>query len=188
VQEVQKGLDFSNLWFIIKVSDFQAPDSEERKVIALNNWELFGKVRQTDVLFRRAMHMVVGQGDEQENTDKRHGHGHGKILHALDVSDGLSQKELAERLEIRPQSLTEALLRLEQEGYISRTRSAKDKREQFVQITPQGRERAHQVYEVRRQALDLLFSGLEEAEKEQLNALLEKLIERFKEEEEKQDV
>lgn len=153
----------------------------------LSNSELFGKIRQTDVLFRRAMHMVIGQ-NMQPGEERRHGHGHGKILHALDMCDGMSQKELAARLEIRPQSLTEALLRLEQEGLISRTRSERDKREQFVSITPAGRERAQRVYEVRRQAMDLLFSGLEDEEKEQLNALLEKIVERFKEEEGKQDV
>ncbi|MBR6425896.1 MAG: MarR family transcriptional regulator [Oscillospiraceae bacterium] len=141
--------------------------------------DLLWQLRQTDVLFRRALHQHLP-------TDRRQGHGHGKILYLLMRSDGVSQKELAARLEIRPQSLTDALLRLEKEGLITRERSQLDKREQFVRITPLGRERAEKLHTLREQAAAEIFASLTQEEREELGRILTKTIGHFRDREQEE--
>ena len=139
-----------------------------------NEMEVFWKIRRIDAAFRRAFHTVAEQQGESFSSES--GRGHGKILRALDHNDGMTQKDLAERLGIRPQSLTDALLRLEQQGAIVRTRSERDKREQLVHITEAGRSRARHVAELHQKAAQLVLSELAEEEKQQLSTLLERII------------
>ncbi len=141
--------------------------------------DLIRQIRQVDALYRRVFHSIVDP--EGTRPIPPRGNGHGKILHALEQCDGLTQKELAARLEIRPQSLTEALTRLEEHGFITRTRSERDKREQLVCITERGREHSHHLQQLRRQTAGQLFSCLDEAEKRQLGELLGRVIDTFRE-------
>lgn len=134
--------------------------------------ELFRQIRQVDALFRRMFHTT---SDPEDRASQR-SRGHGKILHALSSGDSITQKALAERLQIRPQSLTDALDRLEAQGYITRVSSQKDRRERYVQITPAGQERAQELLLLRQAAAEQLFSGLTAEEKEQLQALLQKVL------------
>lgn len=135
--------------------------------------EVFWQIRRLDAAFRRAFYSAAEQLGETFSSDR--GHGHGKILRALEQNDGMTQKELAERLGIRPQSLTDALVRLEQQGAITRTRSERDKREQQVRITELGREQSRRVSELHQKAAQMVLGDLEEDEKQQLLLLLKKL-------------
>ena len=145
--------------------------------------DLLRQIRMMDGIYRRTFHAIV-----QPESGTAPPHGHGKLLHALEQDGPMTQKELAARLEIRPQSLTEALVRLEQLGFITRTRSEKDKREQFVHITETGRAHSQKLQTLRRQTAEKVFCGLTEAEKQQLAALLGKVIETFRETEEEKGV
>ena len=138
-----------------------------------NEMEVFWQIRRLDAAFRRAFYSAAEQQDDTFSSDR--GHGHGKILRALEQSDGMTQKELAERLGIRPQSLTDALVRLEQQGAITRTRSERDKREQLVRITELGREQSRRVAELHQKAARMVLSDLTEEEKQQLLSILNKL-------------
>lgn len=77
-----------------------------------------------------------------------HGHGHGfhpGMGHAMDIlaaNEGVSSRELAELLDIRPSSLTELLTRLESEGIVARTPDENDRRVTRVSLTDKGRELA----------------------------------------------
>lgn len=139
-----------------------------------NEMEVFWHIRRIDARFRRIYHAVAEQEGEQRAPD--HGHGHGKILRTLAHSDGMTQKELAERLDIRPQSLTDALVRLEQDGSITRTRSERDKREQLVRITEAGRVRSQKLLQLHEKAAQMALSGLDEAQKQKLSELLRLMI------------
>ncbi len=147
-----------------------------------NELEILWRSRRVDACFRRAFHAVA------EEMGAEYGKGHGKILRVLSRCDGLSQKELAEQLGIRPQSLTDAVVRLEQQGAIVRTRSERDKREQMVRITDLGRERAEQVSLLHEQAAIRALTALNEEEKQFLMDILGRLIEANEEKEGKGDV
>ncbi len=101
--------------------------------------------------------------------------GRGRILNALAREDGLSQRLLAERLEIRPQSLSETIVKLCEEGFVTRATSEQDKREILVFITEEGRVRASEIRARREAFAAEFFSVLTEEEKKQLRDILIKL-------------
>ena len=86
-----------------------------------------------------------------------------------------SQRELADFLEISPPAVASTLKRLEAEGYIQRTSSKEDSRNNIITITDKGRavlEDTHQRFD----AVDrTMFEGVSEAELESFTALLDKI-------------
>ena len=147
--------------------------------------DLFRLLRQADSIFRRTLYSVSNnQSAEGGGSEHRSHGGYGWILGILRTSDGLPQKELAERLQIRPQSLTEALVRLEDDGLITRTRSEGDKRQQFVSLTRKGVDYADAVYSQRCEAVEKIFAPLTEEERDELARLLLKIKDHFIESEE----
>ena len=68
------------------------------------------------------------------------GRGQGKVLHIIMKNEGITAKELAMLLDIRPPSLTEKLDKLEADGNIVRTRDRRDMRVVHIFITEQGKE------------------------------------------------
>jgi len=98
--------------------------------------------------------------------------GYGKLLHRLADQGPLTQSQLAERLQVRPQSLTTALDRLETGGYVKRRRGSDDRREQLVSITPAGRQLGQRLHAIRAQAAGRLLCGLDADERQDLGRLL----------------
>lgn len=101
--------------------------------------------------------------------------GQERILSMLAVKDGLSQKYLAYLLGIRPQTLSEALAKLEEQGYVERRKDENDRRVMLVYLTDDGRERAKEIDARREQRAEDIFSVLTDEEKEQLARILAKL-------------
>jgi len=118
-------------------------------------------------------------GDHSYGNHKCHGgsgrHGQNRILAALMMQDGVSQKDLAYLLGIRPQSLTQALETLEQDGFVERKQDDSDKRLSIVCLTDKGRGRATKVAEDRKAYAENAFSMLSAEEKEQLASILDKI-------------
>ena len=72
---------------------------------------------------------------------RRHSsYGETRLMHILLDNGGLSAKELAERMDIRPPSLTEALDRLEKKGKVERVRDEADSRVFRLHLTDHGRQ------------------------------------------------
>lgn len=71
--------------------------------------------------------------------------GQGNILMALGKQDGLSQRQLAEQLDISAPSVTEFVNKLVKKGLVTKTRSAKDKRVFLIHLTAAGRQSQQQV-------------------------------------------
>ena len=99
-----------------------------------------------------------------------------RVLSLLDESEGVSQRQLALLLGIRPQSLSELLLKLERDGLLERRKNPADRREVLVSLTGAGRERSADFESVRRRAAEAFFAPLSPEERETLTALLEKLV------------
>jgi DNA-binding MarR family transcriptional regulator len=104
-------------------------------------------------------------------------HGQNRILAALTMQEGLSQKDLAYLLGIRPQSLSQALAKLEEDGMITRKHNEEDARVINVYLTEAGRIRAAKVAEDRKKSAADIFSVLTDEEKDQLAGILAKLSE-----------
>ncbi len=103
-------------------------------------------------------------------------HGQNRILAILAMGDGTSQKDLAYLLGIRPQSLSEALDKLEESKLIERRHGSDDKRIVNVHLTEAGLQRARRVAEDRKKAAASIFSVLSEDEKVQFSTSMEKIL------------
>lgn len=98
-----------------------------------------------------------------------------KVLQIISEHEAISQKRLASYLAIRPQSLWEMLVKLENDGYIIRAKNKKDRRETLVSLTEKGRERAKEVEAIRSRQAEEFLKPLTKEEKDTLLVLLEKL-------------
>lgn len=99
-----------------------------------------------------------------------------RILTTLREIDHLSQKNLAQILSIRPQSLSEVLAKMESDGLVTRTPGSADRREVLVRITDAGRAKIASYEDERREYAASFFAPLSDEEKDQLTALLGKLL------------
>lgn len=107
--------------------------------------------------------------------------GQGRLIGFLKRKDGFSTKELSEILNISVTSLNETLNKLEQQNFIRKVPSPKDKRVLLVELTEEG-----QSIEFKNHADIDIFDTLSEEEKENLNEYLNRLTvalhNKFKEE------
>ena len=133
--------------------------------------KLFRALRKCAAYIRRP------HGNEtNEKGERCHGKGHLHIMEALLKRDGIPQTQLADVLCIRPQSLSEALLTLENRGWIRRVAGECDKRMLLIYLTDTGKECCEYLTEERRARAEDFFGALNDAEQTELLALLKKLI------------
>lgn len=98
-----------------------------------------------------------------------------RILIILHESGGMTQRELTERLGVKPGSASEVIGKLESAGLILRTSSREDRRTTDIRLTEAGREKAEEALSQRKQRHQEMFSCLSEEEKADFLRLLEKL-------------
>ena len=100
--------------------------------------------------------------------------GQGRVLKLLKMQPEISQKDLAELLDMRPQSLGELLAKLENTGFVTRGPSDSDKRIMIVRLTEKGAEAGSQ--DADPPVHDALFSCLSEEEQTNLSEYLSRII------------
>ncbi len=100
-------------------------------------------------------------------------YGQVRILRILSEADGISQKELQQKLAIKPGSASEILNKLEEKGLIERSRSEEDARRVNLHLTEKGKKEAEISGSDDPASL---FQVLTEEEQEQLRQLLTKLL------------
>lgn len=108
------------------------------------------------------------------NADKPRFCGYGHILDVLSKNDGLSQREIAELLHIRPQSASEAISSMVGQGLIEKRANEQDKRSSLIYITKTGRQRQIDLRNERIENARRIFEPLTNQEKETLLELLNK--------------
>jgi DNA-binding MarR family transcriptional regulator len=87
-----------------------------------------------------------------------------------------SAGELARRAELTSGAMTSRLDALESEGLVRRLRDPEDRRSVLVELTDKGRRKHEQAMGIQAQKETLLAEALTEREKEQLNALLRRVM------------
>lgn len=110
----------------------------------------------------------------QENTSSLGypNRGQAKILSILKDQPTISQKDLIAQLDMKPQSASELIKKLENKGLILREKSTEDKRVFLIELTDLGKIESEKGSEFEPIALNALT--LEE--KKQFNNILDKLI------------
>ena len=116
---------------------------------------------------RRRYHHTPG-------ADKPRFWGYSRVLDVLSKNDGLSQREIAEVLCIRPQSASEAIASMEGQGLIEKRVNEQDKRSSLIYITQAGRQRQIDLRNERVENARRMFEVLTDQEKETLLELLNK--------------
>ena len=117
------------------------------------------------------------------HTSKQHGtaiRGRDRIIGII-AHDGpdLSQRQLADRVHMKPGSLTEALGHLEDEGYVTRTRDEKDRRILRVNLTAKGKQQNAKNLKNQRQFVENLLAGIDPADLAATNRVLTQMIDNF---------
>ncbi len=140
----------------------------------MSNEDLIRQLQRVTGLYRRGVTAADEANTAASCSDYR---GTGRILSKLvRYGDGVTQAVLAEILNIRPQSLSEALSKLEERGWITRMPNPQDKRGTLVYLTEEGREQESLLAERRRCTADALLAPLQQEEKEALSRLLDKIL------------
>jgi DNA-binding MarR family transcriptional regulator len=98
------------------------------------------------------------------------------VLNHLSQAGPLSQQELGQALRINPSNLVGLLDLLEADGLLVRVRDPHDRRRHLVELTAAGRHRLLRACEAAEEAEDDLCSPLSKGEREQLRAMLERLV------------
>ena len=116
---------------------------------------------------RKLWHIIRFSHEGKDSQDR--------ILLMLMRSGGMTQKQLAERMDIRPGSASEVLTKLENAGLITRTENSEDRRNVDIVLNDDGLARAQMAARQREAHRAEMLSVLTEDEKDTLLTILEKL-------------
>ena len=125
---------------------------------------IFGNVRLCSRLLDR--------GDGRQRHCRGGFRGRGRLLALLREHDGISQRELADRLGIRAPSASELIERLAADGLVEKRLNVADRRVWQVFLTEKGMRLADVVGRNRREEADALLAAFSPEERAQLAALL----------------
>lgn len=110
-------------------------------------------------------------------SEHKHGlyHGQSYLLQTIARHDGIVQRDLAELIDMRPPSITEAIGRMEELDYIRRRQDEKDQRLMHIYLTDRGREIVENTALSEKKFADDLFEGLTEGEIDTMRTITSKL-------------
>ncbi|AFS78782.1 transcriptional regulator, MarR family [Gottschalkia acidurici 9a] len=101
--------------------------------------------------------------------------GQPRVLHALWTKDGLSQKELGERLNIKPSTVTVMINRMEKCGLVKRIQDENDLRVSKIYLCEKGEKLKDDAAEVLKDVNDKTFFGFTSEEKEIMSNFLNRM-------------
>lgn len=125
---------------------------------------------------RQYLNIVQRSRHNHDSGEMNAHHGQGRIIFLLLENEGISQRALAELMQIRPGSLSELLTKLEQSDYIERRPNERDRRVVNIFLKEEGLKAVEMVKSARQKMADGLFAALTAEEQSQLSGLLAKLI------------
>ena len=98
------------------------------------------------------------------------------VLLELWNGDGLTQRELLDRLDIEQATMANTLARMQRDGLISRRRHPSDRRAQLVFLTQRGKALRDTAMTAASQTEDALFQGFRRVERELLLEYMRMLL------------
>jgi len=99
-----------------------------------------------------------------------------KIILALNLSDGLSQKELAEKIYVDGSTLVPIMDKMEREELVERIPDPKDRRNNRIFLTKKSESVVDSIIEIILQVRKLAYKGLSQEELESARAILKKIM------------
>jgi DNA-binding MarR family transcriptional regulator len=107
--------------------------------------------------------------------------GQPRLLHSLAEKDGISQRALAQQMNITPATLTRMLQRMEKNNLIIRKADEKDQRIILVYMTDTARETLKKLDRINEKTEEDIFGTLNEDDREKLTAYLDLILDRIHE-------
>lgn len=142
------------------------------------NEEIVRTIRKLNAMSRRGPDPHgERRGEGSPPPDAPRDHGRGRIMGILGDRGPVCQSKLAEFLDIRPQSLSELISKMEADGLVKRQQSEEDRRQTIVSLTEEGSARVSAFRESHRRHAEEFLAPLTEEEKKTLCAILKKLAE-----------
>lgn len=126
-------------------------------------------------LLMRATHVYFQKNFQQLNSIGLHP-GQPPMLWHIFKDEGLSQKELASRLKVKPPTVNVSLQRMERADYICRRQDEKDQRVSRIYLTEKGRQLAERIGGIMKGNNRCLTQGFTEAEVCLLTRFLKQMI------------
>lgn len=114
--------------------------------------------------------------------------GRKRILIVLEEHNELLQKELQDILQVQSGSLSEIIIKMENDGLIEKAKSLKDSRHIVLRLTDKGLKEAVSVRKEYDRQVDELMSCLTENQKEEMHNLLSVVLEHWRGIEKKLDL
>lgn len=131
--------------------------------------------RPTEAPLLRLMSMIARKHRANAHAmmkDQEVSHGQPPVLFELTRNDGLRQSELANRLRIKPATLTAMINRMVKNGHVERRTEPQDQRVSRVYLTDQGRAAVNDVRAAMQLSEQIVLDGLTPEEKMLLRRLL----------------
>ena len=100
----------------------------------------------------------------------------GRILFVLWQKDGVSMSELSRQTGLATTSLTSMIDRMEETGLVCRERTTTDRRKVLIYLTDEARGLERDYNEVSDEMNAVFYEGFSEAEAEQLDAYLNRVL------------
>ncbi len=98
-----------------------------------------------------------------------------RVLILLRENGSMTQREMTEKLNVKPASASEVLTKLANKGFIIRVPSSIDKRTMVISLTDEGAKIADEAYRYRSLRIVEMLSCFDDEEKDVLLSLLEKM-------------
>ena len=102
------------------------------------------------------------------------------VMKALDRKEGMSQRELADILHIKPPTVAVSIKRMEKNGFIERKPDEKDQRITRIYLTQYGKKINQEIVELLQKNEEELFLGFEEGEKYLFKRFFKQMIENLR--------
>ena len=109
------------------------------------------------------------------------------VIEAIGMGAPKNMSSIARQLHVTTGTLTIAMNSLVKKGYVTRTRSEKDRRVVFIALTEKGKKAYDHHQRFHREMIDAVLSDLTEEETQVLARALENLLKFFREKERRQD-
>lgn len=106
--------------------------------------------------------------------------GQPRVLQALWVEDGLSQKEIGKQLNIKPSTVTVMINRMEKAGLVKRIQDKEDLRVSKVYLEQKGMDLKDDIKNIGDKVNEETFKGFSNDEKKTMNSYLERICENLK--------
>ncbi|HEV2598799.1 MarR family transcriptional regulator [Sphingopyxis sp.] len=108
--------------------------------------------------------------------------GQWRFLRQLWREDGITQRELSERVGMREPTTVVALKGLEKAGFITRKKTTDDRRKTFIHLTPHAKKLELILAPMNAEVHEVATRGMSDAEVETLQALLRRVIDNLADE------